>query len=302
MAGAIEIKNRIKSIQDTMKITRAMYMISSNKLQKAKTSLQATEPFFYGIQMQIARLLRHIPEFEHLYFDNRPKDLQETEKRQGFLVVTADKGLAGAYNHNVLKAAEEMFRKSSNPTMYVIGQLGYHYFDAHNIPIEEEFHYTAQNPTMHRARTIADRLVDAYHNEQLDEIYMIYTRMVNGMAEEVVIEKLLPLERKDFTTDIPKEMLAGMPQEQFNYYPSPEKLLDRMVPNYITGFVYGALIESYSCEQNARMSAMKAATDNATDMLSQLSVEYNRVRQASITQEITEVVGGAKALRRKKND
>lgn len=302
MAGAIEIKNRIKSIQDTMKITRAMYMISSNKLQKAKTSLQATEPFFYGIQMQISRLLRHIPEFEHLYFDNRPSDRLETVKRQGFLVVTADKGLAGAYNHNILKAAEELYAHSSQPTMYVIGQLGYHYFYSHNIPIEEEFHYTAQNPTMHRARTITDRLIEAYNEEKLDEIYMIYTRMANSMTEEVVVEKLLPLERKDFATDVPKEVLATMQQEQFEYYPSPDKLLDRMVPNYITGFVYGALIESYSCEQNARMSAMKAATDNANDMLASLSIEYNRVRQASITQEITEVVGGAKALRRKKHE
>ena len=184
--------------------------------------------------------------------------------------------------------------------MYVVGELGYHYFMSRNIPMEEEFHYTAQNPTMHRARTIADAIIDAYLREELDEVYMIYTRMVNSMEEEVKVEKLLPLVRADFGGKPEAQILLNTYQEEFQFLPSPESLLNHMVPNYMTGYIYGALIESFSCEQNARMQAMKAATDNATSMLRELSIAYNRIRQSAITQEITEVVGGAKALKRKK--
>ena len=301
MANAIEIKNRIKSINDTMKITKAMYMISSNKLQKAKSTRQATEPFFYGVQAQISRLLRHFPDIRHIYFDNREKDMQEVVKKKGFLVVTADKGLAGAYNHNVLKTAEKLIKEAEDPYVYVIGQLGYHFFLGKDIPLKEEFLYTAQNPTMHRARVISDRIIQDYLEEKLDAVYMVYTRMANAMEEEVVVEQLLPLKRQKYTGELnPELIMKDSMQEEFEFLPSPEVLLEHIVPSGITGYIYGALIESYSCEQNARMTAMKAATDNATKMLHDLSIQYNRVRQASITQEINEVVGGAKALKRKK--
>ena len=301
MANAIEIKNRIKSINDTMKITKAMYMISSNKLQKAKSNRLATEPFFYGVQAQISRLLRHFPDIRHIYFDNREKDMQEVVKKKGFLVVTADKGLAGAYNHNVLKTAEKLIKEAEDPYVYVIGQLGYHFFLGKDIPLKEEFLYTAQNPTMHRARVISDRIIQDYLEEKLDAVYMVYTRMANAMEEEVVVEQLLPLKRQGYTGELnPELIMKDSVQEEFEFLPSPEVLLEHIVPSGITGYIYGALIESYSCEQNARMTAMKAATDNATKMLHDLSIQYNRVRQASITQEINEVVGGAKALKRKK--
>lgn len=301
MANAIEIKNRIKSINDTMKITKAMYMISSNKLQKAKSNRLATEPFFYGVQAQISRLLRHFPDIRHIYFDNREKDMQEVVKKKGFLVVTADKGLAGAYNHNVLKTAEKLIKEAEDPYVYVIGQLGYHFFLGKDIPLKEEFLYTAQNPTMHRARVISDRIIQDYLEEKLDAVYMVYTRMANAMEEEVVVEQLLPLKRHEYTGELnPELIMKDSMQEEFEFLPSPEVLLEHIVPSGITGYIYGALIESYSCEQNARMTAMKAATDNATKMLHDLSIQYNRVRQASITQEINEVVGGAKALKRKK--
>jgi len=301
MANATEIKNRIRSIQDTMKITKAMYMISSNKLQKAKQSRLLTEPFFYGIQMQIARLLRHIPDIKHVYFDNDLEETQaNTEKKRGIIVITGDKGFAGAYNHNILKAVEEFYQDSQKSCIYVVGEMGYHYFQQHHIPIEENFHYVAQNPTMHRARLIADQIISAYNSKKLDEVYIIYTRMVNSIVEEVKVEKLLPLVRTDFSSEEIAKVLASSYQEEFRFIPSPEVLLDHMVPNYITGYIYGALIEAFSCEQNARMAAMKAATDNASTMLHDLSIAFNRARQAAITQEITEVVGGAKALKRKK--
>ena len=295
MANSVEIKNRIKSIRDTMKITRAMYMISSNKLQKARQSMSATEPYFTGLREELRKLMGHFPEIEHIYFDNRSKDRRETVKRQGFVVVTGDKGLAGAYNHNVLKKAEELYNRSDDPHLFVIGQVGYHYFAARDIKMDREFHYTAQNPTLHRARLIKEVIVDAYLEEKLDEVYVIYTGMVNSMEAEVKVEKILPLERRDFVKEKEEHQAA-----EYEYLPSPELLLDQVVPGYVTGFIFGALTEAFCCEQNARMMAMKSATDNASEMLRKLSVEFNRARQAAITQEITEVVGGAKALKRRK--
>ncbi|MBR1440725.1 MAG: ATP synthase F1 subunit gamma [Lachnospiraceae bacterium] len=296
MANSIEIKNRIKSIRDTMKITRAMYMISSNKLQKARQSQAATEPYFHGLRDELEKLMEHFPEIEHIYFDNRPKDKQETIKRQGFVVITGDKGLAGAYNHNVLKKAEELYRASDDPHLFVIGQVGYHYFSARDIAMDKEFHYTAQNPTLHRARLIKEVIVDAYLEEQLDEVYVIYTGMVNSLESEVKVDQILPLKRRDFLEDPD----GNAHPSEYEFLPSPGLLLEQLVPGYVTGFIFGALTEAFCCEQNARMMAMKSATDNASEMLRKLSIEFNRARQAAITQEITEVVGGAKALKRRK--
>lgn len=302
MANATEIQNRIKSIKDTMKITKAMYMISSTKLQKAKQSLQEAEPFFYGLQNQISRFIRHIPDFEDNYLENRLEDQKPEDKRKiGYLVVTADKGMAGAYNHNVLKKTEELLQTCKGTTdLFVVGELGRHYFTSKGIEITEEFHYTAQNPTLHRARTIAERLIYMFDHEELDEIYVVYTAMVNSMVSEVRTEQLLPLKRERFAVNIPKELAMNVYQEEFKMVPSAKEVMAHIVPNYITGFIYGALIEAFSSEQNARMSAMKSATDSAEEILQELSVEYNRVRQSAITREITEVIGGAKALKRKK--
>lgn len=300
MANATEIQNRIKSIQDTRKITSAMYLISSTKMRKARQSLEDTQPFFYELQSEIRRIFRHFPKMEHIFFDNRPKDLTETVKKKGYIVVTADKGLAGAYNHNVLKKTEEIIADEEDYSLFVVGELGRQYFTGRHIPIKESFLYTAQNPTLHRARTIAERLIGLYLEEQLDEVYVIYTWMSGKMEEEVEVQKLLPLEHAKFETKIPTELLMNTYHEEFQLEPSAEVILNHIVPNYITGFIYGALIESYSCEQNARMMAMDSATKNADKMLKELSVLYNRVRQSAITQEITEVIGGAKALKRKK--
>lgn len=300
MANATEIQNRIKSIQDTRKITSAMYLISSTKMRKARQSLEDTQPFFFELQSEIRRIFRHFPQMEHIFFDNRPKDMQETVKKKGYIVVTADKGLAGAYNHNILKKTEEIIAKDVDYSLFVVGELGRQYFAGRGIPIKEQFLYTAQNPTLHRARTITERIIDLYLTEELDEVYVIYTWMTGKMEEEVVVERLLPLEHEKFQTRIPNEILMNTYQEEFQIEPSPKVILNHIVPNYITGYIYGALVESYSCEQNARMMAMDAATKNADQMLRELSIMYNRVRQSAITQEITEVIGGAKALKRKK--
>ena len=295
MANIREIQTRINSVKDTMKITNAMYMISSSKMTHAKKKLADTEPYFYGLQGEISRILRHLPDLHHGYFSAR-ENVPEGERKIGSIVITADKGLAGSYNHNILKIAEEHLKSQKKHKLFVLGEVGRHYFEKRGCHIDKQFHYTVQNPTLNRARNITEELLLSYIKGELDEIYIIYTKMVSPIKEEAELLQLLPLKKADFQVQIP----AGIPIEQVSFRPSPEEVMNRIVPRYIEGFVYGALVESYSCEQNARMMAMEAATKSAKDMLHELSILYNRARQAAITQEITEVIAGAKSQKKKK--
>ena len=328
MANVKEIQDRIKSIQDTMKITNAMYMISSSKMKKAKKALSDTEPYFFEMQSAIRRILRHVPDIEHAFFDERP-EIPKKDRKIGHIIVTADKGLAGAYNHNVIKEAQRLCDESDEYKLYVVGELGRQYFAGQGYPVDADFRYTATNPSVHRARVISELIVELYKEEVFDEVYVIYTKMVSSISEEVEIQQLLPLKSHQF---IKQEMLDSAMKKRGNsynsnenpdgksseddsddykkgtyendgdffIYPSPKKVLKKLVYNYVTGFMYGALVEASASEENARMMAMQSATDNAEEMLKDLSVQYNRVRQAAITQEITEVIGGAKALKKKK--
>ena len=295
MANTKEIQDRIKSINDTLKITNAMYMISSSKLKKSKKMLADTEPYFFTLQSEMSRILRHIPDVEDIYFKST-EDKPVEERKVGYIVITADKGLAGSYNHNVLKLAEEHLSSYPNHELFVLGELGRHYFEQRGIEIQKQFHYTVQNPTLNRARNIAEEILELYRNEELDEVYIIYTSMINAIQEETQILQLLPLKKADFDVQIP----VDIPREELALKPSPEAVMDRIVPDYVVGFVYGALVESFSCEQNARMMAMEAASKSAKDMLHELDILYNRARQAAITQEITEVIAGAKSQKRKR--
>ena len=291
MANTKEIQDRIKSINDTLKITNAMYMISSSKLKKSKKMLSDTEPYFFTLQSEMSRILRHIPDISSIYFKTN-EDKDAADKKVGYIVITADKGLAGSYNHNVLKIAQEQLEKNPNHSLFVLGELGRHYFEQRGIEIEKQFHYTVQNPTLNRARNISEEIIELYRKGELDEVYIIYTSMINAIQEETQIEQLLPLKKADFNIQIP----VDFKREELALKPSPEVVMDRIVP----GFVYGALVESFSCEQNARMMAMEAASKSAKDMLHDLDIQYNRARQASITQEITEVIAGAKSQKKKR--
>ncbi len=291
MANLSEIQERINSIKDTMKITNAMYMISTNKLRKAKQALMNTEPYFNKLDDIIASVLTHAPHISHVIFGDLA-NLPQEKRRKGFVVITADKGLAGAYNHNVLKLAEEVIRQPRRTyELYVIGQVGENYFRRRSYCIDETFHYTAQNPSLSRSRKIGERLIEKFMERELDEVYILYTRMVTPTEMEPVVTRILPLSRDDYSAD---GEYASVPM-----FPSPEAVLSSVAPICVTGYIYSALVESYCCEQNSRVNAMQAATDAGSEMLHDLSIQYNRVRQAKITQEITEVVGGAKALKRK---
>ena len=268
-----------------------MYLISSTKLRKAKKNLGDTEPYFYNLQMAIARLLRHMPDMQHIFLKNLD-EIPPEKRRRGLIIVTADKGLAGAYNHNVIKCTEKWLSEPGIHSLFVVGELGRSYFMNKGMEIDAHFRYTTQNPSLHRARKIIGAVVDKYQAGELDEITIVYTRMVNSMVTQAEVVPLLPLDKKKIMGNIP----AGFITEQdITMLPSPKEVLDTVIPNYLVGFVYGALVESFCSEQNARMMAMQAANDNADDIIRDLSIQYNRVRQAAITQEITEVVAGAKA-------
>ena len=295
MAAAREIQTRIKSIQDTMKITNAMYMISSAKLKKARTNLDNTQPYFEMLQATIARIVRHLPEIEHRYFETR-ETAEAQNKKKGYLVIAADKGLAGTYNHNVVRLTEECLKDGRDNLLFVVGELGREYFTQHKIPVYKEFRYTVQDPNLTRARDIADYVVSMFDEKKIDELYVVYTYAVNSLNVEAKVQRLLPLKKEVLQATIPSDVYT----EDIRMIPSAENVLDKVVPNYVTGFLYGALVESFCSEQNSRMMAMQAATDNAEKILKELQINYNRVRQGAITQEITEVIAGAKAQKKRR--
>ena len=296
MANAREIQSRIKSVQDTMKITNAMYMISSSKMKKAKKVLEDTEPYFYNMQAAIARILRHIPDIQHPFFSVRHLVPQQ-ERKTGIIVVTGDKGMAGAYNHNITKLTDEFMEKTPGyHKLYVLGMVGRQYYEKKSADVDGSFRYTVQKPTMHRARLISEEIVRAFLDRELDEVHIIYTQMQNAAVMEPVDMQLLPLKKASFS---PAQIPVGAPQEEIEMFPSADVVLDTMIPNYLTGVIYGCLVEAYASENNARMTAMQSSTDSAKKMLQDLSIQFNCARQAAITQEITEVISGAKAQRRK---
>lgn len=293
MAGITEIRGRMRSIQQTLKITNAMYLISSAKVKKARKQLQEVEPYFDRLAKTILDIFRHSPQLQHCYIEGHHKPKEE--RKTGFVVITGDKGLAGAYNHNVLKLAESYLARKQDSTLFLIGQMGRHYFEKKNISIDAEFMYTAQDPTLDRAQDICDTLVDLYERGALDEIYLVFTHSYSAMRMEPEIIKLLPLDRAMLSA---RRGLSEADQyrDVVRYEPSPEAVLDVLVPGVIRGYIFAALVESFCSEQSSRMSAMDSASESARDMLKTLSLEFNRARQGAITQEITEIAGGAEAL------
>ena len=269
MSSSKLLKERIESIQDTMKITNAMYLISSSKLRKARQNYQNVSPYFNRMRDTISRVVPHLPEEpEHPFFHERNLE----NPRRAYLVLTADKGMAGAYNQNLLKFLRE--HADPNDRFYVIGQVGYRALRHRDPRLVEEFRYSATAPTLQRARDITVDAIDDFKSGKLDEIYIVYTKIQNALTSEPVMERLLPLDRR-FLQPAPKGL--GDPKGEVELVPD-------------------AWTESFCAEQSARMTAMDSATKSANDMIRDLQLEYNRTRQGSITQEITEIIGGAAAV------
>lgn len=300
MANMREIRERIASIQQILKITNAMYLMSSSKLKKARKSLEATEPYFYKLQSTIDSILEHTPHTRQFYFDRRT-DIPDDKRKKGYIVITADKGLCGSYNHNILKYTEQELAKAAdidNCYLFVMGQVGRMYFQNRNRSgkhafVDGEFLYTTQNPTLYRAMEIAELVLDKFENHELDEVYLIYTDMINSNLQEPRTVQLLPFSRRHFGV-APDGTLKKLPKASF--VPSPEEVMAYLIPQYAKGIIYGSMVEAFCCEQQSRMTAMDAATTSAKDMIKDLSLLYNRARQAAITQEITEVCGGAASV------
>ena len=247
-----------------------------------------------------ARIIETTADLNNIYLDERPHK-QGNDRTVALIVVTADKGLAGSYNHNVLKLAEQILLESkSNHRLYVVGEVGRQYFAGKKVHLDGQFKYSAQNPSLQRARLIGQFILDAYLKEDIDEAYLVFTQMKTPISSEAVAMRILPLMYESFEKLPIQEGEINPEPEVLTFLPSPEDVLNNIVPDMLVGDIYSALVESYCSEQNDRMMAMDTANQNAQAMIHDLSVEYNRERQAMITQEITEVISGAKAQSLKK--
>jgi F-type H+-transporting ATPase subunit gamma len=291
MANMREIKIRIKSIKETRQITKAMKLISAAKLKKARQQLELTLPYFNRVRTTIADILKHSGNIDSRYFDLRH---QKPVRKKGYIIITGDKGLAGGYNHNVIKLAEDTIGSDKQALLMVAGFIGRNYFIRENYNVMQDFQYGVQNPTVFRAREIAETALQMFSQGEVDEVDLIFTEMVSAIKLDPVIMKLLPLDLESLVEDV-REFDTAL-DENMLYEPSPKAVFDVLIPKYVKGIIYGALVESFTSEQSARMTAMDSATANADEMIQKLDLFYNRARQAAITQEISEIVGGAAAI------
>ncbi len=297
MSGLREISGRIRSVRDTRKITNAMYMISQTKLRKAKKEAEENNPYFEALEDLFDGIVNSCDHLQHRFTDTRDEK-KAGDRAHAVIVVTADKGLAGAYNHNVIKLTEETFFKGDeNIILYVVGEEGRQHFAHKKIHIEGQFKYTAQNPSLHRARVICDKMIDEFLSGRVDDVSIVYTGMKDQMTSEARVRHLLPFATAEAKKDSESQSSYD---NDLNFQPSPAQVMDIIVPDILTGYIYSALVDSYCSEQNDRMMAMDNADRNADEMVRTLSIQYNRERQAMITREITEVASGAKAQRKAK--
>lgn len=288
-----EIKSRIKSINQMRQITKAMKLISASKLKKARTQLEETLPYFNKVRETIADILAHSGDVESKYFDLKD---QKEGKKKAYIVITGDKGFAGGYNGNIIKLTEKTIGDNKDDALLLVaGNTGRSYFTRKKYNVYTEFDYAVQDPTVFRAREIADIILDLYNKQVVDEVSIIFTQMKSAVSLEPKVLKLLPLEIGALREDVKANEIVI--DEKYKYEPSASSVLDILIPKYIKGIMYGAFVEAFTSEQNARMTAMDNATSNADEMLQKLNLYYNRARQAAITQEISEIVGGAATLK-----
>ena len=292
MANLRDVRLRMRAIGQTLQVTKAMKLISTAKLRKGRRVLEDMEPYFVRIQKSMFDILSGAGMAKSKFLTTVEG---EKKSRTAIVAITSDKGLAGGYNANIFRQVNQLCARVKNPTLILVGSIGYRYFIHSPWLILENFSFKSRLPDLDEAKEISEYIVSQYLWGMFDEVHIVYTHMYNSI-------KLLPRERQILPLDAKKmqeefEQAGGKRVDlHFEYLPSKEEVFAHLVPLYVKGYIYGCLVEAYASEQSARMSAMDEASKSAEEMLADLQIYYNRVRQASITQEMTEIVGGAAAL------
>lgn len=290
MASLREIKGRIGSTKKMSQITGAMNMVANSKLRRAEENANAFKPYMDKLQETIQAIAQSDSSSSHPMLEERPV------KRTGYVVLTSDSGLAGPYNANVIKAVTQEIkdRHNNNEEFYdtfVVGRLGYEFFKSRGYNMTDYRTELGDQPDFSNVKEIAQQAVNQFINEEIDELFIVYNQFISVLEQKVTVRKLLPLSDSDAgDSESKSESLAS-----YEFEPDQESILEIVLPQYAESLIYGALLDAKASEHAARMTAMKAATDNAKELIDDLSLQYNRARQAAITQEINEIVGGAAA-------
>lgn len=285
MINMSEIKNRIGAIEQTRKITKAMLLISTVKMRKAVEKQSMNKAYIDRIRGIIKDILLHSGDIEHAFLNENPGN------RTAFIVIAGDKGLAGPYNHNVLKMALDNMKDVDERYIFTVGHMATSFFNRKNYMVDVEFLHTAQNPQLENARQIAEVMIDLYNQGHIDKVKVIYTHMISRLSQETRVIELLPLEKSAFDDIKLDQNFSGT----FQYDPSPKMVFDEVVPQYIIGIIYATLVQAYASEQCNRMTAMESATENADNIITDLKQDYSRARQSAVTSEIIEIINGANA-------
>lgn len=278
-AGLIDIKRRIKSVESTRKITKAMNLVATSKLRKARKELNDNEEYYKLSEEIVFNLMSALPEsYESSFFNTNSNDLDKL-----YIVMASDTGLCGGFNGNVANSLNELIKDKSSARMVVVGAKGISYMRKYGFDTIKEYVEIPDVPTIKEVRAIYDDVLFMFNNKEIGEVNIVFTEFKSPIKQEVKIEKLFPLEIKREKS------------EQFLIEPSVEEVLNSSLDIYFKSKIRRAMLHSKVSEQNARMTAMDGATQNANDILQALNLKYNRIRQGMITQEISEIVGGAEA-------
>ena len=284
MASMRDIKRRRNSIASTQQITKAMKLVSTVKLQKTKARAERSKPYFDKMYVTVTSMLAKSGMIDHPYLKPQPSG------KKAVILITSNRGLAGGYNNNVIKLLTESDMKKEDLVLFTVGNKGKEYFQRRNYRIEKEYNEVIENPMFSDAREICQEVLDLYTAGEVGEIYVAYTYFKNTVVHQPQLLKLLPVEVDEADVE------AAKADALMNYEPEEEEALEIIIPKYITSILYGALVEAVASENGARMQAMDSATSNADEMIDKLTLQYNRARQGSITQELTEIIAGANAI------
>ena len=288
MASMREIKRRRVSIQSTQQITKAMKLVATVKLQKAKGRAENSKAYFQYMYRTVTSMLAKAGNIDHPYLKGQSSD------KVGIVVITSDRGLAGGYNSNVAKLVLSSGFEKENVRLYTVGKKGADILSRKGYQIAENYSDVIEEPTFEDAKRVGVRLLQDYMNGESGEIYVAYTEFKNTVVHIPKLVKLLPVdtaEMEEDTTESDADKLTLM-----NFEPSEEEAISLLVPKYVTSILYGAFVEAVASENGARMQAMDSATNNAEEIISDLELKYNRARQGAITQELTEIIAGADAI------